>query len=562
MAFTTFLRMIGLCCMLFSPLEAGGAPADPTDPTPARQSAPPAVEPLTKAEAAAAAKSAGLVYTDEEIALALPGVFENLRGYEAMRKITLENSVIPAFTFSPLLPGVSSRATPLEEAPYLLPEVERPADLTELHFADIPTLASLVKSRKVSCVELAELSLARLRALDPTLLCVVSLTEERALQTARALDAELAEGKWRGPLHGIPYGAKDLFSARGAGTTWGAKPFEDQVIDEDATVIEKLEVAGAVLVAKLSLGALAMGDIWFGGKTRNPFDPKRGSSGSSAGSASAVAAGCVPFALGTETLGSIISPGRRCGNSSIRPTFGRVSRHGGMALSWTMDKVGPIARSMHDAALVLSVIAGPDGEDPTVVDLPCPVPPLLDPKGWRIGVPKGAFARSARHKVVLDEIEALGAEIVEIELPEYPVWEMMVILHAEAAAAFDDLTRSGVDDELTAQTADAWPNLFRIARLIPAVEYIRASRLRTLLARDMHTLMGQVDLFVVPAYDGPSLGITNLTGHPAAIAPCGAHGDGRPYSVVFVGQLFDEPRLAGFVRAWQESTGHHKNHPK
>ena len=542
--------MLWLGCFLifYSSLgAAGGAPLDE--------------EPVAPPQIEAAAKTAGLSFTDAEIEQALPGVIENLRGFEAMRKISLENSVFPAFTFSPLLPGIPLRAIPREGTPIALPEAKRPTDLETLAFADIPTLASLIKSRQVSCVELAELSLARLRALDPTLHCVVALTEERALARARVLDAELAEGKWRGPLHGIPYGAKDLFSARGAGTTWGARPFETQVIDADATVIEKLETAGAVLVAKLSLGALAMGDVWFGGKTRNPWDPIRGSSGSSAGSASAVAAGCVPFALGTETLGSIISPARRCGNSAIRPTYGRVSRHGAMALAWTMDKVGPMARSIHDAALVLAVISGPDGKDPTVVSLPCPAPPAIDPKGWKIGVPKGAFARSERHATVLDELRALGAEIVEIELPEYPVWEMMVILHAEAAAAFDDLTRSGRDDELTSQGPEAWPNLFRIARLIPAVEYIRASRLRTLLARDMDQVMAQIDLFVVPAFDGPSLGITNLTGHPSAIAPSGSHEDGRPYSVVFVGQLYDEPRLAAFVRAWQESTDYHRRHP-
>ena len=541
------MAWIGLCLLFFSAHDTGGGSPATDDPN------------TTHLEAAA--KIAGLQLTAEELEMMLPGVLDNLRGYEAMRAKSLDNAVMPAITFTPALPGIAAAPTPLAGEPIPLPEVDRPASLESLAFADIPTLASLIRSRKVSCVELAQLFLERLRRHDATLHCVISLTEERALAQARALDEELAAGKWRGPLHGIPYGAKDLFAVKGTKTTWGAQPFRDQVIETDATVIEKLDAAGAVLVAKLTLGALAMGDVWYGETTRNPWSPERGSSGSSAGSASAVAAGCVPFALGTETLGSIISPSRRCGNSSIRPTFGRVSRHGGMALSWTMDKVGPMARSIHDAALILEVIAGVDGRDPTVVDLPCPAPPDFDPKGLKIGVPRGSFSRSERHQVILKELESLGAEMIDVDLPEFPVWPMMVILHAEAAAAFDELTRSNRDDELVAQSPDAWPNLFRIARLIPAVEYIRAQRLRTLLAHDFAKLMKTVDLLVVPGFEGATLGITNLTGHPSAIVPCGFREGGRPYSAVFIGQLFDEPRLAAAVRAWQESTGYHRQHP-
>lgn len=549
------MHWIGLCCLFFCPQTTlffcpqaaeGGPPEDP---------------PLEKADLAGAARVAGLDLTAEEIEQMLPGVIENLQGYTLSRGRDLDNAVAPALTFSPLLPGVTARADALDGDPTPLPEAERPADLAELAFADIPTLASLVKSRKVSCEELAQLYLGRLRTLDEKLLFVTELTEERALERARALDAELADGKWRGPLHGIPYGVKDLLAVRGTRTTWGAAPFREQRIETDATVVERLDAAGAVLVAKLTLGALAMGDVWYGGKTRNPWAPDRGSGGSSAGSASAVAAGALPFAIGSETLGSITSPARRCGNSALRPTFGRVSRHGAMALSWTMDKLGPFCRTLHDTALVLDVIDGPDGKDPTVIDLPFGVPPTTDVRGWKVGVPKGAFDEAERYRTVLDELEALGVEMVEIELPDYPVWEMMVILHAEAAASFDELTRSDRDDELTRQTPDAWPNLFRVARLIPAVEYIRANRLRTLLALDMHSALEGVDALVAPGPHGPTLGITNLTGHPCLVAPCGFREDGRPYSAVFVGHLFGEERLVALGRAWQESTEYHRRHP-
>ncbi len=561
------MRWLGVCLIFFSPLEAGSGRSEPENvvqqESQAQQGKSADLQQQNLQEAAAVA---GLSFTESELEMMLPGVIENLQGFEKMRERKLANSVLPAYRYSPILPGISVRQSEMTGAPIELPkEVERPSDLAELAYADIPTLAALIKSRQVTCVELAELSIARLRALDPTLKCVVTLTEERALVTAKGLDAELAEGKWRGPLHGIPYGAKDLFAAAGAKTTWGAKPYQSQQFEFDATVITQLESAGAVLVAKLTLGALAMGDVWFGGTTKNPWDLEQGSSGSSAGSASAVAAGCVPFALGTETLGSIVSPSRRCGVSAIRPTFGRISRHGAMALSWTMDKVGPMARTIHDASLVLEVLAGLDRNDPTTVDLPCPAPGVFDPKGMKVGVPKGAFGglRSSEKErpEIFAELTALGIELVEIELPEFPIWPMMVILHAEAAAAFDELTRSNRDDELTRQTPDAWPNFFRVARLIPAVEYIRANRLRTLLSQEMARVMESVDAIATPAAHGTILGITNLTGHPSVVAPCGFRENGRPYSIQFVGHLYDESRLAALARAWQQSTEFHLRHP-
>jgi Asp-tRNA(Asn)/Glu-tRNA(Gln) amidotransferase A subunit family amidase len=506
----------------------------------------------------------GLDFTDAELELMVRDVGQTLAGFERLREPHLENSVLPAITFSPLVPGVSLRVwTPPEGAVTFERSAQRPADLVELAFADIPTLAALVRAREVSCVELAEFFLERLERFDPELHFVISTTRERALAQAAALDQELEEGKYRGLLHGIPWGAKDLLAVAGTRTTWGAKPFEDQVLDVDAAVVARLDAAGAVLVAKLSLGALAMGDVWFGARTNNPWDVTRGSSGSSAGSASATAAGCVPFAIGSETLGSIVSPSTECGNSSLRPTFGRVSRDGAMALSWTMDKLGPICRSAQDAALVFAAIQGPDGRDPTVYDLPFQWTPNADVTGWVIGIPKGAFEgeRSERALRVLEELEALGADIVEVELPEYPVREMLIVLHAEAAAAFDELTRSGADDQLVRQSAGAWPNSFRVARLIPAVEYIRAQRMRSQLMLDMDRALAEVDVLVHPSFASGVLTITNLTGHPTFVAPAGFTESGRPWSISFTGHLFDEGRLVSLAHAWQSTTDYEDRHP-
>ncbi len=508
----------------------------------------------------AAGRVAGVELTDAELELMRGDVLRTLAGFERMRALPLENGDLPALGFSALVPGVESRAKPLAARAVELPDVERPADLERLAFADIPTLASLIKSRKVSCVELTELFLARLERLDGTLHCVITLTPERARAQAAALDAELERGEWRGLLHGIPWGAKDLLAVRGYPTTWGAKPYAQQVLDLDATVVERLDAAGAVLIAKLTLGALAMGDVWFGETTRNPWKPEDGSSGSSAGSASATAAGALPFALGTETLGSIVSPATRCGATGLRPTFGRVSRHGAMALSWSMDKLGPLTRSARDAALVFAAIEGPDGRDPSVSAAPFSWNGGVDVEGWVVGYPRGAFdQRPSKH--VLAELEALGVELRPLDLPRYPVGDMRLILSAEAATLFDELTRSGRDEELVRQSSDAWPNIFRSARLIPAVEYLRAQRLRTQLMRDMHAALADVDLVVHPSFDG-LLVSTNLTGHPTLVAPAGFRDDGTPYSISFTGQLFDDARLCAFVWQWQLLTGVHERHPE
>jgi Asp-tRNA(Asn)/Glu-tRNA(Gln) amidotransferase A subunit family amidase len=364
-------------------------------------------------------------------------------------------------------------------------------------------------------------------------------------------------------LHGIPWGAKDLLAARGTKTTWGSPIYKEQVLDLDATVVEKLDAAGAVLVAKLSLGELAYGDLWFGGRTRNPWDLEHGSSGSSAGPASATVAGCVAFGIGSETLGSIMSPSSRCGASGLRPTFGAVSRHGAMALSWTMDKLGPLCRSAQDCGIVFDAIRGPDGKDPSVVRDTCFA--TGKPKGFagfRVGYPRSAFDKRT-HKHVLDELRALGVQPVPIDLPaRIDASDLLLILTCEAATAFDEVTRSGDDAKMVWQDKEAWPNTFRAARMIPAVEYLRAMRLRTLLMRDMDAVMAQVDVYVHPTEGSRSLTITNLTGHPSIALPDGLDGRGRPQSVTFTGQLYGEQDLLAIARAWQESTDFHRTHPK
>jgi len=538
------MTTLGFFLLLLSPAEDEGSDA-----------------PITAEELKPAAAVAAIDLTDAEVAQMLPKVIEQLKGYQKMRGFSLDNTVPPAFTFAPLPPDPSVPRRKLIAEAIALPDVERPADLRELLWADIGTLASLVRSQKVSCVELAALFIARLHEVDPVLHCVISYTEERALAQAQTLDDEIASGKWRGPLHGIPYGAKDLLAVKGTVTSWGANPYREQKIDADATIITKLDAAGAVLVAKLTLGALAMGDVWYGGKTRSPWNPERGSSGSSAGSAATVGAGALPFAIGSETLGSIVSPSRRCGNTSLRPTFGRVSRAGAMALSWSMDKLGPLCRSADDAALVFSAIHGADGIDLDAVDRPFIVPPVVDISGWKIGYLADSFEKSPEHRSVIKELESLGAEMVELTLPDYPVSPMMVILFAESACAFDELTRSGEDDELVQQGPQAWPNSFRAARMIPAVEYIRAQRLRTLLMRDMAKSLAALDAYICPAGNFPSLATTNLTGHPAVVAPCGVRENGMPRSITFVGHPYDETRLLAIVSAWQKSTEHHHKRP-
>jgi Asp-tRNA(Asn)/Glu-tRNA(Gln) amidotransferase A subunit family amidase len=509
-----------------------------------------------------AADVVGLDLTEEEAELALREVLSNLESFARLRANPLENSVAPVLSFSPTLEAIAARhprARRLVPVARALPRAERPADLEQLCYADIPTLASLIRSRQVSCLELTEMYLARLERLDAQLHCVISLLGDRARAQAMELDGELAEGNWRGILHGIPWGAKDLLAVEGTRTTWGARPYEEQVIDTTAAVVERLDEAGAVLIAKLTLGALAMGDVWYGETTRNPWNPEQGSSGSSAGPASAVGAGCVAFAIGSETCGSILSPSARCGVSSLRPTFGRVSRRGAMALSWSMDKLGPMCRSLDDAAIVTAVVAGRDPLDEETVDRPFSDPGPADVSGLRVGFVEGSFGDEQAELELLASLEGLGSELVAVELPVPAAGELFFVLSAEAAAAFDELTRSGRDDELVRQGRGAWPNLLRSSRLVPAVEYIQANRARRALIEQVEQLFDRVDVLVHPT--GDHVVTLNLTGHPSACAPWTMRENGTPRSVAFTAGLYQDATLLALASAWQRAGDYHLVHP-
>lgn len=532
---------------------------------------------VTAGNLAGQEKVTGLEFTDTERDLMANGLAEQLEDYRRIRAVAIDNGVPPALEFDPLLPGAQVE---LERRPFRLSDEKAPAvpqklpqDLEELAYLPVTQLARLVRERKVTSSALTHMYLSRLKRLDPVLHAVISFTEERALEQAERADREIAAGRYRGPLHGIPWGAKDLLAVKGYRTTWGSVPFKEQVIDLDAAVVERLDQAGAVLIAKLTLGELAWGDVWFGGMTRNPWNPEQGSSGSSAGSAAATAAGAVGFAIGSETLGSIVSPSTRTGCTGLRPTFGRVSRHGAMALSWSMDKLGPICRSVEDCAAVFDAIYGPDGRDDTVADVPFSWDPGLDVRKLRVGYTKTLFedkpaegqeAWHALNLATLDALRGLGIDLTPIELPtrELPVSALSVILTAEAAAAFDELTRSGKDDLLVRQVEMAWPNTFRLGQTIPAVSYIQANRIRTLLMREMAKLMSGLDAYVSPTYGGDNLLLTNLTGHPQVVLPNGFRQDGTPTSITFTGDLYQEGKLLALAKAYQDATGFHLRHPQ
>lgn len=499
----------------------------------------------------------GLELNDDERASISNALMRALADFRQLRAVPVDYDVPPALTFLPdpdLRPAAEIRRNQAEPSEWHA--LERPASDEELAFLPVTELASLIRSRKVSSLELTELYLERLKRFDPMLKCVVTLTEETAREQARRADAELAAGQYRGPLHGVPWGAKDLMAYPGYPTSWGAPPFKDQQLDTKATVAARLEEAGAVMVAKLSLGALAMGDRWFGGRTNSPWDPRRGSSGSSAGSASASAAGLVGFAIGSETLGSIVSPCRACGASGLRPTFGRVSRHGCMTLSWTMDKVGPIARSLEDCALILDAIHGTDGFDAGAVNQPFDWPPKVSLPKLRVGYLDDP-ERPADDRPELAILRDLGVTLVPITLPEeYPTSSITLMLGTEAATVFDGLTRASITEGL-----NSWPITFRRGQFIPAVEYLRAARVRTLLMRAMAELMETVDLYVCDADD---LVLTNLTGHPTAVLPFGTKEiDGRdgPGSITFTGRLYDETTLLAVASAFQLRSGDHLRRP-
>ena len=533
---------------------------------------------ITVETIASAEEVAGITFDPAERELMLDGLKQQEQRIEALHKVVLPNSVSPAIVFDPLPPGKT--IVPEPRRPMVRSTVARRAVPTEdeLAFLPVTELSELVRRKRVTSVQLTQMYLARLKKYDPVLKCVISLTEDRALRQAYAADGEIRAGKYRGPLHGIPWGAKDLLAVRGYKTTWGAGPFKEQVIDTDATVVQRLDAAGAVLVAKLTLGELAQGDIWFGATTKNPWKVDQGSSGSSAGPASATAAGLVGFAIGSETLGSISSPSTRCGATGLRPTFGRVPRTGAMALSWTMDKLGPICRSVEDCAIVLDAIYGPDGQDNSVIPAGYHWNAELSPKKLRVGYVKSAFdtpltdpadAKRTMHATkpfddaALDVFRRLGITLIPVDLPDVPYDAMRIILTAEAAAAFDDLTRSNRDNELVQQGKFDWPNTFRTSRFIPAVDYVNANRLRSVAIQKWDDLMRTVDVIVTPtgAANLSQLVATNLTGHPAVIIPNGFREDGTPVSITFLGGLFEEAKMLAVARVYQEATGFHLKHP-
>ena len=510
-----------------------------------------------------------LEFDSMEQAMIDSGMADLLDAYRQIRAYDLPNSTPPAVQFNPLPYGFRI-PEPTPKIQWEIPTgISKPTWEADMAFMSIPELASLIRAGEISCLALTEFYLNRLKKYDPQLHCVITLTEEYAIQQAKKMDAELASGKDRGILHGIPFGAKDLFSFPGYPTTWGAGAYKDQVLDQTAGIITKLEEAGAILVAKTTLGALANGDVWFADTTRNPWNLEEGSSGSSAGSAAATSAGLLPFAIGTETWGSIVSPSTRCGTTGLRPTYGRVSRTGAMALSWSMDKVGPICRSATDCAIVFDAIRGLDPGDKTLIDAGFTYPGKVDLSDLKIGYFKNAFdtdySVSEFDKTTLRVLRKMGAELIPVDLEsnELPYYAMSIILDAEAAAAFDHLTRSNRDTLLVRQNKYAWPNIFRTARYITAVEYIQANRIRHDLIEEYHKKMQEFDVVVVPSFrGGDHLLATNLTGNPVVVVPNGFKESGSPTSISFLGNLFDEGTILAVAAAYQESTGFHKKQPK
>ena len=505
----------------------------------------------------------GLEFTDAETDSMLIDLSDQRKNFAAIRKLEIPNSVSPALNFNPIPVGFQFPDKVSSFKQELLSNVAEPVNKQDLAYYNIRELGWLLKNKKISSVELTRFFIDRLKKYDASLLNVISYTEERAMKQAAKADAEIKAGKYRGVLHGIPFGAKDLLATIGTKTTWGSVAYKEQTLNYDATVITRLEEQGAVLIAKTTLGELAMGDVWFGGKTKNPWNLKRGSSGSSAGSASAVAAGCLPFAIGSETLGSIVSPSTECGTTGLRPTFGRVSKYGAMALSWSMDKLGPITRSVEDCAIVFNAIQGADGKDLSVIPAPFNyTSPGKSLKGMRVGYLKTDFSAKAENdSLSLLKLKELGAELIPIEIPKMPYGDLLIILTAEAGAAFSDLVLTNRDDLLVQQGRNAWPNTFRTARFIPAVEYIQANRARTMLIQQLHEVLKGLDLYIAPSF-GNNLLATNLSGHPAVVLPNGFTKDGMPTSITFTGQLFGEGKLLQAAEVYQRATEFNKKHPK
>jgi Asp-tRNA(Asn)/Glu-tRNA(Gln) amidotransferase A subunit family amidase len=524
---------------------------------------------ITTKDIQSAAKLLDLSFTQKEIDTMYDGVKENLAGYRMMHKQTLKNDVPMSLWQSPVLPGMHFNEKQ-EPVKWNLPKINLPADKKELAYYSVLQLASLIKNKKISSVELTQYFIDRIKQYGDSLQCVISVTEEIAMEQARQADAEIAQGKYRGPLHGIPYGLKDLFAVRGTKTTWGAAPYKDQHIEEDAFVYQQLKAAGAVLVAKFTLGALAMGDYWYGGRTKNPWNTKTGSSGSSAGSTAATVAGLVPFAIGTETWGSIVSPSSTCGATGLRPTFGSISRSGAMTLSWSLDKIGPICRSAEDAAVVFNYIHGTDGFDRSAVNMPFNYKQNTDTKRLKIAYAKNYYDRitdtSRNEWKVLDAYRKMGVELIPVNFPDSGVYNfniMDIVISAECAAAFDDFTRMNIDDEMTRQEKYDWPNSFRVSRLMSAAEYINANRHRYLLMQKVNDAMKDIDVMICPTRGSGNQGaITNLTGHPVVCLPTGFDKrNNLPTSITLIGKLYDEASILSAAKAYQDVTGWDDMHP-
>ena len=523
---------------------------------------------LSKKDFVTGEKFLGLNFTEREIDSMYGSVRNTVGEIKKMRTYHLDNSVPMSFTQSPVLPGMKFN-TKQEPVKWDIPKnINVPANKNELAFYSILQLASLIKNKKITSVELTRFFIDRLKKYGDSLQCVISLTEDIAMQQAAQADKEIAAGKYRGPLHGIPYGLKDLFAVKGTKTTWGAAPYKNQTIDEDAYVYTKLKDAGAVLIAKFTLGALAMGDYWYGGRTRNPWNTKFGSSGSSAGSTAATVAGLVPFAIGTETLGSIISPSTTCGATGLRPTFGSISRSGAMTLSWSMDKTGLLCRSAEDAAVVFNYLHGTDGKDASAVNMPFNYTGKTDLSKFKIAYAKNYLGRRdtmGNELEVLNAFKKAGAQLIPVDFPDSGIYNFNmsgIIIGVESAAAFDEFTRTDLDDMMTRQGRNDWPNQFRSSRFIPAVEYVNANRYRYLLMQKINEFINKYDVVICPTYGGHQLQITNLTGHPVVCLPTGFNKNHLPTSITLVGKLYDEATLLSVAKAYQQATQWDEMHPE
>ncbi len=519
---------------------------------------------LTQKDIKHASKLIDISYTDKEIEMMYPDLKDNLGEYKKLHQLTLNNSVGMSLiqVISPM------PTTKQKEIKWVFNKsIKRPNNINDIAFYSINQLGSLLRNKSITSVELTKFFIQRLKKFDDSLHCVVSLTEELAMQQAKQADELFSKGIDKGPLQGIPYGLKDLFAVKGTKTTWGAEPYKNQSIEEDAFVYTKLKEAGAVLVAKFTLGALAMGDYWFGGRTRNPWNLEEGSSGSSAGSTSATVAGLIPFAIGTETHGSIISPSHTCGATGLRPTFGSVSRSGAMALSWSLDKIGPICRSAEDAATVFAFIHGSDGQDGSAVNEAFNYSPTKDIKQLRIGYAKNYFDKldsSSQEWNVLKQLKKLGIKLEGMNFPDTEVYQydmIGIVIGSEAAAAFDEFTRTDLDDQMTKQERYDWPNYFRTARTIPAVEYINTNRHRALLMKNINDAMKNFDIIITPTFEGKQLSITNLTGHPALCMPIGLDKQQLPNSITMLANLYQEEDLLLFGKFFQDHTDYDDMHP-